>query len=422
MKKYKLVAAFFIAFVALSLSGCDAFTGTDAQTVIHNIEQPTLQQNNNINVRGTVESTESRNVYTMLGLTIQQVYAQEGDFVNEGQALAVLDTGDLELTISQQRATLEATRQSTQNAVQEARRMLTEAETNLVNNTNMHILTAEASLSAAEIGLQMARQNYDNAIRDYQESNNPQVLTAESFLRTARTELETMQTSHDNAVRLFDAGVVNRDELRLSENALTHLQNQYSDAQAGYNNAIQFQQRTIEQLRITLQSAETSYANARELVNAARSAARQEVEMLRGSLATAEIAANLEPMEIAIQLLKRQLEDSTITSPINGTVTAVIAREGAAGMGLMFVVEDIDNLRIITGFREYDISQISTGMEVTIIPDATGDIHYKGVISRINPAASPFSQVVEFEAEILVTSENPSLRIGMNTRLEISPE
>ena len=112
------------------------------------------------------------------------------------------------------------------------------------------------------------------------------------------------------------------------------------------------------------------------------------------------------------------LERSVITAPISGTVTAVIAREGAAGMGLLFVVED-DNLKITTSFREYDLARIATGMDVSITSDATGSAEYTGVINRINPAAMTGVPVAQFEAEVLVTSVNTSLRIGMNTRVNV---
>jgi len=421
MKKHKLIMASIVAATIFTLGGC----GTNNQvqpTAATYIPAVRALPTNNITVRGTVESTESRNVYSTLGLTIQQVNVEEGDHVTAGQVLAVLDTGDLELTISQQKATLEATRQATQNAIAETQRMLSEATSNLARNTNMHILTAEASLNAAVIQLEMSQQNYDNAMRDLTEGNDPHVLAAESFLRLASTELETMETTHENTSRLYDAGVVTREEMRLSENALTHLRNQYSDARNSYQNATQLQQRTIDQLRTAHQAAVTGHQNAQGLLSAARAAANQEIEMLRAAVTTAEIAANIEPMEIAIQLLERQLDDSIITAPISGTITAVIAREGAAGMGPLFVIDDTENLRIMTSFREYDIAMISTGMEVTIIPDAMGNVEYVGVINRINPAASPFSQIVEFEAEVLVASQNTDLRIGMNTRLDINLE
>jgi RND family efflux transporter MFP subunit len=113
------------------------------------------------------------------------------------------------------------------------------------------------------------------------------------------------------------------------------------------------------------------------------------------------------------------MERSVIRAPISGTVTAVIAREGEVGFGRLFVIEDTENLKIITSFREYDLEKIKTGMNVTITSDATGNAEYTGVISRINPAASAFAPVVEFEAEILVTQGNTDLRIGMNANLGI---
>ena len=114
------------------------------------------------------------------------------------------------------------------------------------------------------------------------------------------------------------------------------------------------------------------------------------------------------------------LERSIIRSPIDGTVTAVIAREGEVGMGRLFVVEDTDNLRVTTSFREYDIARLERGMEVAITSYATGSAVYTGIINRINPAAAAFAPVVEFEAEVLVTSADTSLRIGANARLNIT--
>ena len=371
-----------------------------------------------ITVRGAVESAASRTVYTTLGLTVERVYVQEGDYVTEGQVLAMLDVGDLELSIAQQRATLEATRQSTQNALTETRRLYAEASANLANNTNMHVISAEATLNAANVGLDLARQNYDNAAQDYREQTNPHVLAAESALRTIEAELATMEEAHRNTQTLYDAGVVTREELRQVQAAFTHIQNQYNDARVGAETAAEIQRRTLEQLRGALQAAEAAQLSARELLNAATAAARQEAEMLRGSVAAAEIAANMEPMEIALELMERQLENAAITSPISGTVTAAIARQGAVGMGPLFVVEDIDSLRIITSFREYDIGRIQTGMEVVITADA-GGTQYSGIISRINPAATPGLPVVEFEAEILVTTPETGLRVGMGVRVDV---
>lgn len=180
---------------------------------------------------------------------------------------------------------------------------------------------------------------------------------AESALRNARIDLQAKRAAHENSRFLFNGGVISRDELRQSEDALAFAENNYRDAQVLLNAAI----------------------------------------ITQGRMA--------------------------IRSPINGVVTAVYAREGSPGPGLLFVVEDTENLRVRTRFREYDIGRIRTGMDVTITSYATGG-EYTGIISRIHPAANVNAQVhvpmpVEFEAEVTVTSLDTSLRIGMSTQLNI---
>jgi len=412
----KVIAAFSVISL---IAGCGSPHVGDLQPVVSQAETPASEPVDGITVRGVVESVTSRNVYGTLSFMMDQIFVEEGDYVTEGQILGVLDTEDLELTIAQERASLESTRQRTRQAVQETGRMLAEASENLANNTNMHILSSEAALDAAERYLETAQQNYDNALQDYRQGNDPQVVIAESSLRTAGIELERIERNHENSGVLYAGGILSSDEMRQSENALTHARNRYNDARVSYENAVELQRRSMEQLRIALQSATTSYQSARELLNASRVAARQDIERLRSSVSSAEISANLEHMEIALQMLERQMEDSTITAPVSGTVTSVVAREGASGMGLLFVIEDTDNLKVTTSFREYDIGRLETGMEVIISSDATGSAEYTGIITRINPAATAVAPVVEFEAEVLVTSVSTGLRIGMNTRLNI---
>jgi multidrug efflux pump subunit AcrA (membrane-fusion protein) len=168
--------------------------------------------------------------------------------------------------------------------------------------------------------------------------------------------------------------------------------------------------------------------SAQAVLDASRVNANQDLERLRGNVETAEISTNLEPQLIAIERLERQLEDATITSPVFGTVTAIFAREGAAGTGLLFVIEDVDNLKITTRIREFDVGRVRPGMSVTIRADSIGDAVYTGELSMIEPAAlknaageTNTATDIEFGAEIQVM-EQSDLLIGMETRLTIEIE
>ena len=386
-----------------------------------------------VSTRGIVESVTSRNIYSSLGSNIESVYVEVGDEVTEGQVLAVLNVEDLEFAIAQQRVALTLARQNSQIAVGDAQRMLNEATANLENNTNMRILHAETALSAAEVHLLEVQRNRDVALQDYEDGSDMQILSAEialqnaeSALISARADLAALEETTERLQIMYDAGFLPREELRQSELALAAARSRYNDAQTAHANAATAQGHTLVQqsrsLEITetmLQSANVAVQNAQILLSAERAAAQQEIESLRSILANTQAATNVEQLEIALRQLERQLEESVITAPVNGTITAAHAREGAAGIGLMFVIEDIDTLKITTSFREYDIGRLEVGMEVIITASGTGNTEHRGIISRINPAAVPNSPIVEFEAEITVTTQNSGLRIGMTTRIDV---
>jgi len=372
-----------------------------------------------ITVRGAVESVNSRNIYSNLGFNVESVHVEVGDVVTTGQILAALDTTDLEFAIAQLRVEIDMAQRSSHITISDSQRMFNEATANLANNTNMRILHAEAALNTANVNLTQARRDREIVLSDYEIGSNIVVLSAESAMLSARADLDVLIDSVERLQAMYDAGFLAREELRQAEAALATAQSWYNDTRTAYENAATMEVRTLEQTETMLQSATAFQANAQTLLNAERANAQQELEMLRSAVEAAEITANFEALEIALAQLERQLEDATITSPISGTVTAVIAREGAPGMGLMFVVEDTENLRIVTAFREYDIAMIHEGMEVAITADATGATVHNGIISRINPAATVGLPIVEFETEILIISADADLRIGMTARVDL---
>jgi len=426
----------FVAIIAISLlgvfGGCGS-TGVVALPTTDLAAMQTATSLDRITVRGAVESVTSRNIYSHLGFNVEGVYVEVGDVVTAGQTLAVLDTTDLEFAIAQLRVEIDMAQRSSQIAIGDSQRMLNEATANLANNTNMRILHAEAALNAAEMNLTEAQRGHTTFLSDYEDGSDDRVLgaeialqSAESVLISARNDLGVLEDAHGRLQIMYDAGFLPAEELRQSENALTMARTLYENATTAYENAttaqgrsLVHQGRSIEQSEAMLQSAASAQATAQALLNAERNAAQQELEMLRYAAYNAEIASNFEGMEIALAQLENQLNDATIISPISGTVTAVIAREGAPGMGLMFVVEDTENLRIITAFREYDIAMIYEGMEVAITADATGATVHNGIINRINPAATVGLPIVEFETEILIISADAGLRIGMTARVDL---
>ncbi|MDR1061352.1 MAG: HlyD family efflux transporter periplasmic adaptor subunit [Clostridiales bacterium] len=381
-----------------------------------------------LSAKGSVESVEKRVVYSTLGYTIMRVDVSAGDRVAAGQTLAALDTENLELDIAGRKADLSVSQENSLKQLENSTRVYNEATENLDNSTNSQILSAESSLKTAKMNLSNAQKSYDEALYDYEQNADTRVTGAESALVSAELDLEIKKDALETASALFEAGGATQDELRRAEDAHTMAQNKYSDAVVSLESAQTAQKRALEQAERSLQSARLSYDNALAALDTVQINALQEIERLKSSVESAEITTNLDSQLIAIQKLEKQLKDSTITAPIGGTVTAVYAKEGAAGSGLLFVIEDTENLKITTKIREYDVGRVQPGMPATIKSDSTGDAVYKGVIAKIDPAAAknaygdtnPASDI-EFGTEVLV-SERSDLRIGMETRLTIEIE
>ena len=188
--------------------------------------------------------------------------------------------------------------------------------------------------------------------------------------------------------------------------------------------------RSVDSAQLQKEIAQNQVSNAKDQREASNNAIQQQIDSLKDSLVGSQIAAqSTQSQEIAIQKMQNTLEDATITAPVSGVVTAVYAKVGEPGNGLLFVVEDTQSLKINTKIKEYDVANIREGMSVVIKSDATGDQEISGTVTYIAPAAVKTEagntqtggndSNVEFEAEVQVNDPNCGLRIGMNTRLTV---
>lgn len=188
--------------------------------------------------------------------------------------------------------------------------------------------------------------------------------------------------------------------------------------------------RGVDSAQLQKEIAQNQVSNAKDQREASNNAIQQQIDSLKDSLVGSQIAAqSTQSQEIAIQKMQNTLEDATITAPVSGVVTAVYAKVGEPGNGLLFVVEDTQSLKINTKIKEYDVANIREGMPVVIKSDATGDQEISGTVTYIAPAAVKTEagntqtggndSNVEFEAEVQVNDPNCGLRIGMNTRLTV---
>ena len=112
----------------------------------------------------------------------------------------------------------------------------------------------------------------------------------------------------------------------------------------------------------------------------------------------------------------------TIKANASGTITRVNTQVGSVASGTLAVIQDTDNLKISTSFREYDVQKLEIGMNCIITSDAN-DKQLSGYVSQISPVASSGgmggSADVSFSGEITINGTDHGLLIGMNAAAEV---
>lgn len=116
-----------------------------------------------------------------------------------------------------------------------------------------------------------------------------------------------------------------------------------------------------------------------------------------------------------------------IKSPIAGTVTRVNVNIGryandTENAAPMFVVEDLQNLKMDVRISEYDISKIQVGQKVTITAEVLGNDSVEGTVSRISPTGElkdPTSKEMVIPVQIDVKKENSKLIAGVTAKAKI---
>lgn len=191
---------------------------------------------------------------------------------------------------------------------------------------------------------------------------------------------------------------------------------------AQQRSSVTYSQKAAE---LDLETKKTIYENNKSLFEFG-AVPEQELDQSERNYILAQANYDNDSQKILLQKLRRNLAESVIESPIEGTVTEVFAEVGVSGSRLLFVIEDTDNLVITAYLKEYDIGQVHPGQAVTIKADATGEEVFKGEVVRIWPASTKTptgesidSSTVEFETEVALLDHDPALKIGMNTRLNI---
>jgi multidrug efflux pump subunit AcrA (membrane-fusion protein) len=290
-------------------------------------------------------------------------------------------------------------------------------------------LTIEAKNEMAK-----AQDDYDKAYENYINSTllvSPSAQSIQTYataLSAASTALEQVKAKYD-VTDSYDAYI---DAKRLYDNAKTDLEDAVKNAKTALENAqTQLQSITdgtddgITQATNALADAELNYSNSLRDYNLTVQSIERNLSDLKTAAERARVNAGFtSSQDISLQNLKDQLDDATLTAPIDGVVTYVNASEGDTPTGIMFTVEDLSDLKMTVLVSEYDIANITLGMNCEIAPNADPETVYAGTITDIAPTTQKSNLgtdagTASFEVEVAVTSKETKLDIGMTAQVKL---
>lgn len=509
------IAAIGAAIAALSSSASSVSYAETSEIQLKTLE-------NTISVGGTVESSESKKVYSKLTYPVEKVNVSVGDSVKKGDVLCTISTEDLQQQILQQQASVESSGISSDYNLSEAEERYTEALEKYQNGENTTLINAQKAIDQAEKALEDAKRqeelgltsslptnirsaedniesakaNYDNAVKAYDkavkelepenypanvravadsideykeslrivekklynaelESAYAKYNTAKGNYNTARensydqSSLEELQEAYAAAKQEYETlqSKYNEDNLKkqietaenqlesliegleaAKDNAEISVENAkmaYDKALADLDNIKNQNSNTEESYGIAVKNAEDALANAKSDYENAVKQVESELSSLKKQAEQQRTISGLnDPQVIILQNLKDKLEYAVITAPCDGVVTSVRAEEGLIAEGPLFVIEDLDNLKISSMVGEYDISGVSEGMNATVRCDALNGAEYGGKVITVSPTsdASAASTGVNYKIETEIDGEDGKLRVGMSAKVDILSE
>lgn len=381
-----------------------------------------------VSTTGMVESMDAANVYAKQNGIVKTVNVKVGDKVKSGDILCLFDTETLELQIAQQEAALNSAAAQAGQQIYISEKKYENAVSDFESDMDSGLLNAKNSVTNAQYALKDSQYaldhfgdgaestgstsdlyHYTQALKDRQEAQK-NLDAAQETLKAAKASGNQAQTeSAQTAVNVC------RETLRQAEERFKNAQDSFPDVDHQYS-----------QLQDGAAKAQTAYDSAMTQYEILWNSTLEALDSYSDNVNTAKLSADTRASRIAIQQLKKQLDDCTVSAPVSGTVTAVYAKEGAGSTGLLFVIEDTERLKISATVTEYDLASVKTGMKAEIKSDATGDTIIEGTVSQIAPTAvkapdgtAKTGAAAEFETEIQVTGPHDGLRIGMNTRINI---
>ena len=375
-------------------------------------------------VAQTLEATGTVAAYDLLpvlpqtnGLQIKQVLVAEGDAVEKGQVMAVLDDSVLRSQIAEAVAKVqsadstveqaEAQVQQAQSAQQEAQAGVAQAQAG-VEKAIADAAQAQAGVGQAQAGVGQAQAG---------------VSQAKAGIASAQAKLDQAQREVNRTQDLATQGVISQQDLERRKTERQTAVQDLNKTKADLNKAAEEQNKAAEEVRSAQAKVATAVANI-STARAALSSARAKVNTAAASVSSARAnvgnnAAGVRSNDARVKQLQTQLEQTVVRAPDSGTIAERIGRVGdvSAGNQKLFSIIRGNKLELQLKVPETQLGQVRSGTSVKITSDSDKRIELEGTVRDISPLVDPQNRQATVKIDL---PQNALLRSGMFLRASIS--
>jgi len=310
------------------------------------------QPENVIAVSGRIEGDESILSAKASG-RIREIRYREGDTVNAGDVVAILDDDQIRARETQAQAAL------------------TQAEAR-VRIAGQQVAVLEEQLRASQISVRQSQTDAEGRVGEAE----ARVAAAEADLAQAEANYKLAAEDRDTYVKLASTGAVSE---RQGRQAQTN-----ADSQAAIVAATR---RRVEAARATLAAVRASLANP-EVRSAESAGIRKQILQSQSEIA----GARAEAVRARAQLeeARANRSDLQVLAPFTGTVATRSAEPGEVAMAGTPVLTLIDLNRVyLRGYiPEGQIGRVKLGQRARIYLDSDPNKPLAALVTRIDPQAA----------------------------------
>jgi HlyD family secretion protein len=301
---------------------------------------------------GRIEADESA-VSPKIAGRIREITVREGDRVEAGQVIAVLDDEQIRAREQQAEAAM---------AAADAR----------VRSSQQRIAILREQLRSSRIGVEQSRTEAEGRVRQAEAG----VAQAEAELARAEASYKIAAFDRDAYVRLAKTGAVSERQGRQAESN--------AEAQAA---VVASSRRRVEAAKAALSAARALLSNPQ--VRGFEAAAVQE-QIAQANADTAASRAEASRARAQLEEARANRADLRITAPFAGTIATRAGEPGEfANVGAPLVtIVDLSKVYLRGYVPEGDIGKVRVDQAARVFLDSAPNRPLQAVVSRIDPEAA----------------------------------